>query len=411
MSVVLNALKESVLEGKNLFVACSGGLDSTILLHGLIELGFKPTVIHVNYHLRSDESNLDETFVKELANRFQLNLIVKNCSTRQTKAKGVNLQNEARKFRHSFFQEIIQENERNVVLLAHHQNDQIETFFLQLIRGAGIFGLGGMHVENIGIIRPFLNITKEELKAEAEKKGYKWREDSSNKKNTYYRNVFRNKIIPELTTQFPTLIQSITFLQEKFREQQADILSNLAPRFYEWKTKKCISFLQWNQLTLEEKIATCKYFTWPIWIIERIELLEKATLSSSINKTQLFRTKDGFSWEPNFVNVHCWDFKSEAVSSLPDSFNVNEIYIDADKCKFPLEFKEKSENITFKKYRAKGSTKLHKLMKDNGIPVQWRNSYPLLFCGDVLCWVPGIAITSSFLADSNSQNIIRLTIS
>ena len=50
-------------------------------------------------------------------------------------------------------------------------------------------------------------------------------------------------------------------------------------------------------------------------------------------------------------------------------------------------------------------------MKDNGIPVQWRNSYPLLFCGDVLCWVPGIAITSSFLADSNSQNIIRLTIS
>uniref|UniRef100_UPI00262587FE tRNA lysidine(34) synthetase TilS n=1 Tax=Fluviicola sp. TaxID=1917219 RepID=UPI00262587FE len=313
MSVVSEVIGKIELKGFNLCVACSGGLDSTVLLETLVLSGHKPLVLHINYHLRGEDSEKDELFIRDLAQKHQLEIEVIHCPKELTKGSGINLQEAARKFRHGLFQAFIQKNPDNRVLLAHHQDDQTETFFLQLARGAGIFGLGGMHPERNGIIRPFLSLTKDELKSFALEKQISWREDRSNAENHYKRNQFRNIILPELQKSIPTLNRSVQLIQQLFREEQNSIRGNLTNHLTNWKQNKEISFVEWNELNVEEHILVCNFFTWPFWMIQRIQALENTKLSSKIDNSPIFRTKEGFSWSVNFPQSEHWEFKIEEV--------------------------------------------------------------------------------------------------
>lgn len=410
MSLVLDSIRSCALSPYNLFVACSGGLDSSVLVHALLECGFKPNLIHINYHLRGEDSQLDQQAVESLAETHQLELFVYDCPTNQVKGKGVNLQAAAREFRRKIFHEHANQNETNRILLAHHQDDQVETFFLQLLRGAGVFGLGGMHTTNGQIIRPFLHLTKAELLLYAQEKELTWREDKSNQENNYFRNIFRNKIIPELVVQIPSLTDSIALLQEKFKSLQVELKEKMSSKLLLWEQQKEVSFSAWNECTIEEKIIACQYFHWDFWIVEHLEKLEQSAMSSCINKTSIFRTKVGFSWEPNFVNINRWEFKSEVVSVLPKTIDLWTFYLDLESVKEAWNISTTDENLTFHKKGASGKTNIHKVFKDNGIPKQWRSSYPILFCNSIPCWIPGIAVSNHFLANEHSKSILKLSI-
>nr|WP_294859357.1 tRNA lysidine(34) synthetase TilS [uncultured Fluviicola sp.] len=397
------------LHSFKLFVACSGGMDSTVLVEILVQLGYKPTMLHINYQLRGAESEADEAFVRDLAKKHQLEIEVLRCPKEVTKGKGINLQEAARKFRHEWFQSFIQQSPANRVLLAHHRDDQVETFFLQLLRGAGTFGLGGMHPERNGIIRPFLEISKVDLKQFADEHGVSWREDASNRANDYKRNQFRNILIPQMLESNPTLIDSVQILQRAFRATQREIREDLNPKLETWKEQAQISFDAWTDLTIEQRILCCNYFQWPFWIIERIQELQTASLSSKIDKSPIFRTKEGFSWNPNFAEIMKWEFKTEEIEFLPGDFNKWEIYLDKKKCTDPITqgFANPSDEI--KRIGVKGSTSVFKLLKDSGIPEQWRNSYPVFKTGNETIWIPGISVSERHLADSSTQLIIKLS--
>lgn len=408
MSMVKEAVSRLDLQSFNLCVACSGGLDSTVLLEVLVKLGYKPLVLHINYQLRGEESEKDEAFVRELAEKHQLEIQVVRCPVELTKGKGINLQEAARKFRHELFRSFIQKSPDNRVLLAHHQDDQIETFFLQLIRGSGIFGLGGMHPERNGIIRPFLDIPKSDLKLFAIDRNMEWREDASNQENQYKRNQLRNILIPEMLESNPELIDSIKIIQSAFRETQLEIQKELNPKLESWEKRSCISFDEWIDLTIEQQIVCCNYFKWPFWIIERIQALKETKLSSKIDNSSLFRTKDGFSWNSNFAEIMQWEFKIEEVEFLPKTFNQWEIYLDPGKCTNPITTGFADSSDTISRIGVKGKNNVFKLLKDSGIPEQWRTSYPVFKSGKEIIWIPGISVSKNHIADSSTPLIIKL---
>lgn len=410
MSVVENAISELGLHRFNLCVACSGGLDSTVLLEAVVALGLKPSVLHINYQLRGEASEQDEVFVRSLAEKHQLEIRVVRCPEARTKGSGINLQDAARTFRHHLFQSFVREHPENRVLLAHHRDDQEETFFLQLIRGAGIFGLGGMHPERNGIIRPFLSLTKETIRNYAAEKGLSWREDASNAENKYKRNQFRNILLPELYRDIPTLPDSIRFLQSKFREEQQSLRENLRERLSAWKYSNEISFREWNELSIEERILVCNFFGWSSWMIGRIRELEQAKLSSKIDNSPIFRTKEGFSWNTSFLQICNWEFKIQEVEILPKRFSTREAYIDLEKCISPPEQSNASKADTIQKIGTRGKSKVYKLLKDHGIPEQWRSTYPVFKAGEEIVWIPGIAVSQKHAASGATRLIAKLSI-
>ncbi|MNJ86474.1 tRNA(Ile)-lysidine synthase [compost metagenome] len=408
MSVVKDSLSGLGLEAFNLCIACSGGLDSTVLLEAAVWTGLEPSILHINYQLRGESSEKDEAFVRALAEKHQLQIEVVRCPKELTKGKGINLQEAARKFRHELFRKFIQEDPNNRVLLAHHQDDQIETFFLQLARRSGIFGLGGMHPEKNGIIRPFLGLSKSDLKAFALENNMQWREDLSNRENKYKRNQLRNELIPELTASIPSLTESILLIQEGFRNEQEKIRAELGERLAFWEKHVEIPFPEWEKLSIEEQLLVCKRFNWPVWIIERINQLKTAELSSKIDKSALFRTKDGFSWSSGFPETSQWEFKIEEVEILPEVFTKWEIYLDASHTinRITQGFADKSDTI--EPLGLKGKSTIYKLLKDQGIPEQWRSSYPVFRLGEDIIWVPGICISKKFLANPATPLKIKL---
>jgi tRNA(Ile)-lysidine synthase len=409
MSVVKEAISRLNLQSFNLCVACSGGLDSTVLLEAAVWTGLEPSILHINYQLRGEESEKDEAFVRALARKHKLQIEVVRCPKELTKGKGINLQDAARKFRHELFRNFIQKSPDNRMLLAHHSDDQVETFFLQLMRGSGIFGLGGMHTERNGIIRPFLELSKEALESYALENGIEWREDASNEENKYKRNQLRNIIIPQLLESNPELKNSVQLIQAVFRDTQQTIQDALNSKLETWKKNNQISFREWFELSIEERIVCANYFGWPIWIIERIQGLNNAKLSAKIDKSSLFRTKEGFSWNSNFTEITQWEFKIEEVEFLPGSFTNWEVYLDSENDTMPITQSFAKPSDTIQRIGVAGKTNLFKLLKDAGIPEQWRDSYPVFRSGEEICWVPGIAVSKKHIATPSTRLIIKLS--
>lgn len=408
MSVVTEAFSGLNLQKFNLCVACSGGLDSTVLLELTVFNGYKPLILHINYQLRGEESEQDEAFVRALAKKHKLEIEVVRCPKELTKGTGINLQEAARKFRHELFRNFIQRSPDNRVLLAHHADDQVETFFLQLMRGSGMFGLGGMHPERNGIIRPFLELSKDELRAYAIENGIQWREDSSNEENNYKRNQFRNIIIPQLMESNPELKASVKLLQSAFRDTQQEIRNKLEFKLETWSRIYRISFGEWKELSFEEQLVCCAHFDWPVWMIERIQALEDSELSARIDNSSVFRTKDGISWNSNFAEITQWEFKIEDVEFLPSIFNKWEVYLDAEKCLDPITVGFATSSDMMERIGVNGKSTVFKLLKDSGIPEQWRSSYPVFRVGEETTWIPGIAVSKKHIANSSTSLIIRI---
>lgn len=220
----------SWLKSKNLFLACSGGVDSMVLLHLLVKADFQVSVLHVNYHLRGEDSYNDAQFVKSSCEKLNLPCYLKSVNTNQIlQEKGGNLQDVARKIRYNWFNEITEKDPSNFILLAHHNDDQVETFFQHIARKSGILGLAGMLQNYNQIVRPLLNSSKEEILEFAKSNDILWREDKSNIKNDYTRNKLRNILLPEVINQIPTLKDSVLTLVKAFQDTQKDLELKVKP--------------------------------------------------------------------------------------------------------------------------------------------------------------------------------------
>ena len=186
-----------IAEGDKLILALSGGIDSMVLADLLLKAKVEFVAAHCNFHLRGEESDGDEKFVRKFAEKCGIQCFVKHFETEKYAAEqGISIEMAARDLRYSWFEELRQQLNYDKIAVAHHADDQAETFFINLLRGAGLNGLKGMKPQNGVIIRPLLWALREQIRKYAVENQILWREDHTNAESVYLRNKIRNQLLP-----------------------------------------------------------------------------------------------------------------------------------------------------------------------------------------------------------------------
>ena len=212
---------------QEILVAVSGGLDSMTLLHALHELSsrhrWKLTVAHFNHQLRGRSSDADEKLVRQTAATLGLPFVAGRSNVKEFARKSkLSLEMAARKLRHEFLARAAGERKIRAIALAHHADDQVELFFLRVLRGAGGAGLAGMKWRsslpvdaNLKLVRPLLDATKAELRGFVRERKIRFRNDATNATLDLPRNRIRNELLPLLRRRYqPALSKTVLRLME-----------------------------------------------------------------------------------------------------------------------------------------------------------------------------------------------------
>ena len=213
-------------KNSKIVLGVSGGPDSICLLHVFLQLQKKYPleliVAHVNYGLRGKDSEADEKFVRALA--VKNNLVIEVLRVNNSKVEPLSLlkelprfnlkhpsENSLREIRYNFFEKIRQEKKFDLIAVAHNSDDQVETYLMRILRGAGLQGLSAMKFSQGKIIRPLLGISREEILEFLRNGNLTYRTDKTNSQNLFLRNKIRNKLIPSLEKDFNPKIKETIF--------------------------------------------------------------------------------------------------------------------------------------------------------------------------------------------------------
>ncbi len=214
--------KECLKPDTAILLASSGGLDSTVLAHLFKSNNIPFILAHANFQLRGEESERDEKFVLELGKRIGVKVFVKKFATNDyAEVNKLSIQEAARELRYNWFSALLEQSPIiNFIATAHHTDDSIETMLMHFFRGTGIEGLTGIPAWHKvkKVIRPLLPFTRKELESYALANGIKFVSDSSNTKDDYTRNYFRNQLIPQLQEVFPQVRENLQRNLIRFEE-------------------------------------------------------------------------------------------------------------------------------------------------------------------------------------------------
>jgi len=227
--------KEGLFTKQNkLLIAVSGGVDSVVLCNLCHEAGYDFVIAHCNFQLRGEESNRDEDFVLQLGRNYGKEVLVKHFATKAYATQNkVSTQVAARELRYSWFYDLLDSDPPrrttlptpdsrlktpDLLLTAHHADDNIETVLMNFFKGTGVSGMRGILPKQGKLIRPLLFATKADLLDYAKTKGLKWVEDSSNAGDQYTRNYFRHQVIPLLQKVYPQVDQNLISNISRFRD-------------------------------------------------------------------------------------------------------------------------------------------------------------------------------------------------
>ena len=229
INTFLNSLDSQKLD-TGILVACSGGRDSMVLLDVLVKVlpGMRIGVLYVNHNLRGDDSIAEENFVRKIViEKYKLPLFSHNVDVKEWQNCG-SIENKAREIRYNFFRDILVRERYGFIATAHHMNDKIETFFLNLLRGGGLQSLTSIPSVNHDIIRPLLCVTRSQINDYVEENAVEYVEDKTNSQPLYKRNRIRNEVLPILKTLSGNLEKSFEAIFEnldndvQFLEDETD---------------------------------------------------------------------------------------------------------------------------------------------------------------------------------------------
>ncbi|HIG26966.1 MAG TPA: tRNA lysidine(34) synthetase TilS [Verrucomicrobiales bacterium] len=230
---LLNQVEENICGnsllnvGEKVGIAVSGGVDSMVLLDLIHQLapkyGWKPVMLHYNHHLRGDESDEDESFTKNIADEGRIHIEIGHGDVEKLSASlGISIEMAARKLRYEYFAKVADQLNFTKILLGHHRDDQVELFFLRIFRGTGAQGICGMSWQSdapvpsqLKLVRPLLNIDKNDLVTYADQKHIPYRVDSSNSSEKIPRNKIREHLLPLIRNEYqPAINEHVTKLMD-----------------------------------------------------------------------------------------------------------------------------------------------------------------------------------------------------
>lgn len=401
-----------------IILALSGGIDSMVLADMLLQSKADFVLAHCNFHLRGEESNGDEKFVREYAERNGLTLYVKQFDTMAyAKEHGVSIEMAARDLRYAWFEELRQQLGYDKIAVAHHADDQLETFFINLLRGAGIRGLKGMRPVNGNIIRPLLDKSREEIHQYAIENGIKWREDHTNAETQFLRNKIRHELLPVIDSISKegraSILKSINHLaseNELYRElvdeklfqivkqdgevQKTSHLSPLTPQLlFEWLRDYGFNSDQVHFIyeAMNGQPGTSFFSPTHKVTIERdgVEL----TPICQHDNTQVELVYEQHPNDDNFVID-----KSPEVAQL-----------DYDKLTFPLKLRIWQAGDRFYPLGMKGSRLLSDFMKDLKFTTRQKEECQVLTTAkDEIVWVVGRRVDERFKVTDKTKSILKI---
>ncbi|HSH19485.1 MAG TPA: tRNA lysidine(34) synthetase TilS, partial [Draconibacterium sp.] len=239
---MLNRFLENIAQ-KQLFkpqqkvlLAISGGIDSMVMLYLFEKSEFNYGIVHCNFQLRSDESDGDEDFVKKQVLIHGVTSYFEHFDTEEyAKLNGISIEMAARELRYEYFERMRKQHKYDFIATAHHSDDLMETFFLNLTRKTGIKGLIGIKEKSGKIIRPMLFADRDEIETFASENFIDFREDSSNREVVFQRNFLRHRILPLFAELNPSFKKNILASIENLKEAE-----NVYSGFFELeKSKVC----------------------------------------------------------------------------------------------------------------------------------------------------------------------------
>ena len=417
---------------ENILLTVSGGIDSIVMCELFHKAGLKFGIAHCNFQLRGKESDVDELFVEELAEKYnaQFHSVTFDTSSFAKKNK-LSIQVAARELRYQWFEEIRTQFCYKYIATAHHQDDSIETFFINLIRGTGISGLHGILPKQGKIIRPLLFFTKNEIENFAKKNKLKHREDSSNASDKYTRNKIRHQIIPvlkELNPNFEsTIISDIERLKAVEFIYKREIVQTFSKIVKQEKNGISISIeglkklnpvstylyeflksFQFNATTVEEIIAALEgesgkqFLSSTHRLVKDREFLlieEVQSIKSQGSSTPVLKNQKELTLNNLHLKFKLGNWNSEIPRSL--SF----VAFDLDKLEFPLEIRKWEKGDIFYPLGMKGKKKVSDFFIDKKLSlIQKENTWLLTSKGKIF-WIIGLRMDDRFKVTEKTKKI------
>ena len=409
LDISLFKSKWSFIRDRKVFIGLSGGVDSVVLLRLLISCSFDVEALHVNYQLRGKESDEDEAFVRDLCVQLKIPLHVKKVDLNETiELQKGNLQAVARNIRYHFFQSFIDKTDKSFLAIAHHQDDQVETFFLNLSRKSGLRGMSCMLELDNEKIRPLLHYSKEEIIQFALENNWTWREDKSNQTIKYRRNALRNKYIPEMIEHVPGLKDSVLTLISKFQIELKEIQESLHLLYNDVLSKGILSLVSFKGLTEIQQVELLFMLGLKSNEIQSFNKLIQSQKGKFIETNELFRIfkeRDGFSFEKYFPKVN-FKYTITKVNELPVVFSKNEMFFDADSIQGEISMRPWKQSDRIFPIGMNGSKLISDVLNDAKIKAIERLQWPVLVDVGGILSCPLISVSKEKIAKQNSSNII-----
>lgn len=400
-----------------ILIALSGGADSVALLCLLHTAGYHCEAAHCNFHLRGDESNRDEAFVRQLCLKHKIRLHTVDFNTTQyATEKRISIEMAARELRYQWFEDIKNKYQADVIAVAHHQDDSVETMLLNLIRGTGITGLLGIRPHNGAIVRPLLCVSREEIIDYLQHIGQDYMTDSTNLEDEYTRNKIRLNLLPLMQEINPSVKNSLI--------ETSNHLNGVATLY-----NKCVSEAK-QRITHPEGIHIDSLLKEPAPETILFEILypcgfnpaQIKDIAKSLNgqpgkqfcskEWRVIKDRDFLLIEPiqpEDKSTPHFQLTKEEVEYTADFQIPRDKAIacfDADKLNEEMHFRLWQPGDTFIPFGMKGKKKVSDYLTDRKFSISQKERQWVLCCGDRIAWLIGERTDNRFRIDETTKRMV-----
>ena len=421
-----------------ILLTVSGGVDSMVMLSIFVQLGYNIGVAHCNFGLRGKESDEDTEMVLRECEKLGIVCHSKRFDTEGEMARtGDSMEMAARRLRYEWFNELCREEGYAVIAVAHHANDSIETFFINLLRGTGLRGLTGINRQYGKVVRPLLYATRKDILEYALKNHIPYREDSSNRSTKYLRNKIRLGLLPmlqEINPRFTALMRGNLYRlndAQRFIDVAIDRIREVAlhsENGVDTIEVGAIDPMYPRDFVIYELLNSSYGFKGDV-----VEELNKALKRGVTDRRFYSRNYVAYLDRGNImvapiednddceVIVERGDMRSYCGNSVlyyehTDIDNVNEYHLPSDvalldeaKLQYPLRLRRWREGDSFIPFGMAGRKKVGDYLTDQKVPIVERKRQFVLVSGEDIVWIVGRRTDERFRVGNNTENILKIT--
>ncbi len=414
-------------------LAVSGGVDSVVMAQMFFLAGYDFSIAHCNFQLRGKESDADEKFVKGLAKEFDVPCYTSKFDTEKYCLQHkVSVQMGARELRYEWLEETRKSNKLDYLVTAHHADDTIETFFINLLRGTGLHGLHGIKEKSGKVIRPLSRFYRSDIEKYAKENELEWREDKSNASDKYERNKIRHHLIPLLVNINPKAKETILNTIENIGKTEFVLNDSVERTIGSFITKEkkriLISLGFFSELNhpedyLFEMIKSFGFkYDQCLQIKEAVKRQAGKVFLSNSHRILLDRKHLIIEHSPYKSNEIVHEISTGLTELITESGRYHfrtrkrtksfvipkepEIAVlDYDKLRFPLEIRKWKKGDSFHPIGMKGAKKVSDFLIDNKISVFDKEEVTVLISGDEIAWVIGYRPDDRYKVTKATKNL------